>query len=594
MRKWFVFFLALTLSLAIILPFKAEQSLPALQGKYKNESGQYMDICIDNNIIYAAMDHSGVQKVEFKAEGKTKLLSSNDLSPSGMQTYAVLKDGDYLYAATRTSGGKLATTPIVYLNNDKGAADLSNGGDGWDSGQKTAGLTFSGQGEKSPLGSKYGVAISWNQGSGAEYANVSKVISGGSENYAMLWVRVDNPISEDNQTVSFSIFKQGSANKPYQIEFSHQAVTNTFNAKLLLLDSTLNPVEAGSAALEYDTWYLFKCCFKVDAAHGGGTLEYKTNIADDWTLMASKLDMDTKGLTPTSLCVGVTSIAPDWSAGAVHFDEVYFDTKDLDTLLFDEGKVDSIDVTDLSIIDSIYFEGKCCEMAKLGDWLLVTLQNRGMVILDVSDPANLRFLGHFSESGNSIKEMQGIAAYDNGVNKYAYMAYYFSGFTIIDITDPANITQLCSLDYTEDTHATTWRLFLDYPYVYGTKSVSDGSAAGTQDDHRGLVVYDVTDPLSPVKYEYELPPESKDVFTTGDGDARPADITKIGNHVYLANGTQGIAVYDVTDPKSAYHVADIAVEKNTSVWAIETDGSRIYVGAGRHKNGNKYLYVYSK
>jgi hypothetical protein len=138
-------------------------------------------------------------------------------------------------------------------------------------------------------------------------------------------------------------------------------------------------------------------------------------------------------------------------------------------------------------------------------------------------------------------------------------------------------------------------IYVEYPYIYGTKCLSSSTDEGTSNDHRGLVVYDVTNVATPIKYEFQLPSQEKPTFTTGDVYTRPGRIAKNENIVYIANGIKGVAIYDASNPINATYVGSLRTPSkyNESIWCVSADEfGRVFIGGGKHINGNHYLYQY--
>jgi hypothetical protein len=567
---------------------------PQLCGIYESVPAAIMDLCIDKNMVYAAIDSAGIAKYDFSVPENPILSANNDIAPSPYQTYGIVKDGNFLYTASRSAGGAHVTTPSVVLNFDGGDIDLSNGGDGWTNGSKSANAIIVGNSLPAPLGGQYGALITWT--SAGSTAIVEKAITGGATNYAEFWVKVNTPTANDADTARFELFDQAS-NTAYRINFVHKTDQGNITVQMGICDSTgAIQTVTGGTRLSYNTWYLMKCYYKIDAAVGGGTLQYKANIADAWTTLCSKLDMNTTGRTPDKLKMGVVYSSAGYTTGSIAFDEVFFDTADLDTKVYDEGKVDSINVADLSVADTVYFEGKCSDIVKLGNWLVVACQTKGVVVIDAATPTALQVLGScgYDSANWHIFETQGIDAFEYEGVKYACVAGYWKGLQILNITDPVNISIVSTLDFT-DTNATVWDCVVDYPWVYGSKGVTTGSVVGTVNDHRGLVVYNISDPTHPVKYEFEFPTEAKDVWSATDSDARPLKICKKDNYVYLANGTVGITIYDVTDPTNAQYIRSFGAITGSSFGAVQIDQyNRIFAGIGRRTGDTKKLYMYRK
>jgi len=147
-----------------------------------------------------------------------------------------------------------------------------------------------------------------------------------------------------------------------------------------------------------------------------------------------------------------------------------------------------------------------------------------MRIFDVSDPTlpvEIATTGH------------GARIYDVFVSgDYAYVAATSSGFSIVDITTPGT-PQVLSY---HDTPGWLCRVHVQGNIAYG---------ADWRDS--GLQIIDVSNPLAPFFLGSHLTP--------GNGCS---GLYASGNHVYMADDVQGVAIFDVSDPTEPLLVHTIA------------------------------------
>ena len=134
----------------------------------------------------------------------------------------------------------------------------------------------------------------------------------------------------------------------------------------------------------------------------------------------------------------------------------------------------------------------------------------GLVILDISTPANPIMLSRFQTSGSA----SGVQV----VGKFAYVADGSAGLQIIDVSNPANPVRLGGFDTSGS--AVSVQVVANMAYV------ADALA--------GLQVIDVSNPASPVRLGG---------FDTS-GIARGLQV--VGNLAYVADHTAGLQIIDVT------------------------------------------------
>ena len=96
---------------------------------------------------------------------------------------------------------------------------------------------------------------------------------------------------------------------------------------------------------------------------------------------------------------------------------------------------------------------------------------KGLVVIDISDPANPTKLGSYDTAGYAI----GVTLSSNG--KKAYVADGDNGLVVIDVSDPANPTKLGLYDTTG--------------YALGVTLSSDNTKAYVADRNIGLTVIDI-------------------------------------------------------------------------------------------------------
>jgi hypothetical protein len=166
----------------------------------------------------------------------------------------------------------------------------------------------------------------------------------------------------------------------------------------------------------------------------------------------------------------------------------------------------------------------------------------GLWALDLADPKLPRLAGFIDRPGWNILD----ATVQNGL---AYAADFRNGLRVLDVTDPAGISQIGAFQTPGEA--------LDVALAAGFAYVADGSA--------GLRVIDVRNPAQPVE-----------VASIAQGDYVTA-VTVQGRHVYVADSERGLTIFDINDPQRP---SAVGAWQGTCL-ALEVAGDHVYVlGAG--------------
>ena len=143
--------------------------------------------------------------------------------------------------------------------------------------------------------------------------------------------------------------------------------------------------------------------------------------------------------------------------------------------------------------------------------------NDNILILDISDPSNPSQLGYcsiFDDAGDAARDI----VVSNGL---AFVANNEGGFSIVNVTDPYNPSEISS----KDTAGTALNLAIEGDYIY----LADGT--------NGLVIIDINNPLIPT---------IATTYSTGISFA--TNIVIESNYAYVVDFDNGIIAVNVTDP----------------------------------------------
>ena len=194
-------------------------------------------------------------------------------------------------------------------------------------------------------------------------------------------------------------------------------------------------------------------------------------------------------------------------------------------LLFDASLPDSI-----SLISSysLEFNGGAIRVALAEEIALVSVAEKGFIVLDISNPAEIHNIGGMS----TVPSINEIVI----VGDEAYMVLMDTGLVVVDISNPTSPV-------------------LEGIYRSGNSSLSlsvNGDHAYVADGSEGLSVYDVADPENPVLLETI---EEENVLQS---IACLGDILAVLYRSPRVN-TGGFILYDITDPADPVKISEQSV-----------------------------------
>jgi hypothetical protein len=175
-------------------------------------------------------------------------------------------------------------------------------------------------------------------------------------------------------------------------------------------------------------------------------------------------------------------------------------------------------------------------------------------VIDVSNPTNLQRVGGYDNSVSA----QGVAVSGN----YAYVAARSAGLQVIDISNPANPQRLGSRGIGGGT-AQAVAVSGNYAYV----------AAGSA----GLQVIDVSNPANPQR--------AGGYDTSGSAQG----VAVSGNYAYVADDVAGLQVIDVSNPANPQRVGGYDTGGYAQVVGVAVSGNYAYVAEIGRWTGSNYV-----
>ncbi|MCB2212859.1 T9SS type A sorting domain-containing protein [bacterium] len=179
------------------------------------------------------------------------------------------------------------------------------------------------------------------------------------------------------------------------------------------------------------------------------------------------------------------------------------------------------------------------DVAVSGDFAFVVCGTSGLRVLDVSDPAEITEAASLDLPGTAERILLD--------SDYAYITCSSGGVRIIDISDPYTPVEVA--DWVENS------------YPRGIDKVDDLLYVGWS----GVTILDVSDPTSPTLVgSCELVPFALDL-----------DVNN--GYAYVANYQNGIRIVDVSDPENPVEVGSL--EGIGSIYDVEAHGDYLYATA---------------
>lgn len=203
---------------------------------------------------------------------------------------------------------------------------------------------------------------------------------------------------------------------------------------------------------------------------------------------------------------------------------------------------------------------------------------KGIYIIDISDPANPNEIGHYQtdekdEDGDPFEVLTVTTSKDN---TKIYIGYYDFGFEIVDITDKQSPRYLGRWKTADNSNFDVQSITLS----------KDGEIAYISASRlEGLHIVDVRNPQNPstkniIKDSQLLP---------GDGWwVQDTKVTKDGNTLYVVGEMlhrSMVDVYDISKPDSPKPISTLELQSGVSQIILSEETNRAYV------NSNGYEYI---
>lgn len=219
------------------------------------------------------------------------------------------------------------------------------------------------------------------------------------------------------------------------------------------------------------------------------------------------------------------------------------------------GRITAIDISNPaspSVADSLWSLslGGPQGLTVAGNYAYVVTSTNRLVVVDISDPANLSEAGVLYDSTNISNAYDVVVAGD-----HAYVASYSgSRLTVVDISDPASPSVTGSANSADLSGASSVAVAGDYAYV--------AALSGK------LTVVDISNPASPAQ-----------VGTIASDSATKVAVA--GDYAYVTNfSTDSLTVIDISNPASPSEVDSITGTNLNGPRSVAVSGNYAYVASG--------------
>ena len=194
---------------------------------------------------------------------------------------------------------------------------------------------------------------------------------------------------------------------------------------------------------------------------------------------------------------------------------------------------------------------------------------RDLYVIDVSDSAAPAEVGHYNIGGSTMDNIDGVVADGD----YVYMTTYYSGFRVLDVSNPGNPHEVGSTYDGSSVYSSLLSVSGNYAYV----------VCGDGGNFPDLHVIDVSDPTNPhevssIAYgSTSNPTEIRGVYVT-KGYAYVTTTEYIGGS--NNNIVRVLHIIDVSNPGSPHEVGSYKTSGDRSIQGQDFIYEKVYVSGG--------------
>lgn len=178
------------------------------------------------------------------------------------------------------------------------------------------------------------------------------------------------------------------------------------------------------------------------------------------------------------------------------------------------------------------------------NYLYLPLSNRGILILDISNPAGITEVGFYPEE----LLLRQVLIHGN----YLYQIQFPGDLIILDVTDPVNPVEANVLSNGTAT--------------FGKCIDISGNILALDNEWNGIYFYDISDPVNPV------------LTGTYDEYGNEYDVKVVGDRAYICGRGYGLVIVDISDPA---HPAELGrydpIDENELIEKVDVSGNCAYI-----------------
>lgn len=533
----------------------------------------YEGMVIDNNNLYA-VGSFGLRKLDYSQEETPRLVQQLQLTTNkDLNGRCIAQNDEYLYIGMRqnTPGTTYKYLPQVtfdFEQDDITAHQLSH----------APHITYDLTGERCPNKGQASLKLTSTEPEGCEETSFSKNLATTlTTGEVSFWLKYEG-LSSNNADIPI-LWHNGQRVATVQI-------ASDGNSYSLSIDVNGNIAQSQGIRLQTEEWYNIKMQITAEDVR----LLYRSKEAGDWNLLIKQAHNAYTGFD----AIGFGLATKDKNQ-VILIDDYYFNETDLDEVSYVNGALVVVDKATMSICNKYNLDVKGTDVKVYGNMLILNcLYGCNVYRLDDKSCPVLTYTYRHP----TYKEFQGIDLYHVDGHTYAFLCNYNLGYTILDVTNPDEVS-IVKMDESWITHNGTsmrygyynFDVVIDYPYVYLTH-LRSLNKQGTETDYRGIQVLDISDLNNVKRTLYTAPFE--DLCIKPYGDKCPVRIERLRNSLYIDNADKGLLRFDMKGNGVLEYKGPLTIPGCQSAFNMLNDGNRrFFIAEDCYQNQPAAIHLFN-